>query len=152
MAQAKIRNARKSFNFKVIIAGIDQFSIQNVTLPIKEIEGVEHGASNFNVQSPGKISWSDMEFEKLMSFIGPDNDIWNWMKLAQDSEAGSTVPAVYERIITLIELAPNGITALNTHIITCWPKKVEYGKHSRVDAAENIMEKVTFAVNGYKRI
>lgn len=152
MPQPKIRNARKSFNWKVAIDGIDQFAVQNVTLPIKEIEGVEHGDTNYNVQSPGKISWSDMELEKLMKFDGPDNVLWDWMLTAQSSEFGGGLPAGYERIITLIELAPDGITALNTHIITCWPKKIEHGKHSRVDSAENIMEKGTFAINGYTRL
>ena len=152
MGQPKIRNARKSFNFKVVIAGVDQFAIQNVTLPIKEIEGVEHGDTNYNVQSPGKIAWSDMEFEKLLNFIGPDNVLWQWMLTAQSSDLGGGLPAGYERIITLVELGSDGITTLNTHVITCWPKKIEYGKHSRIDAGENIMEKVTFAVNGYSRV
>jgi hypothetical protein len=151
MAQAKIRNARKSFNWKVILAGIDQFSIQTVKLPIKEIEKVEHGDTNHNVSSPGKISWSDMEFDKLLNYTGSDNDVWDWMKNAQDAIDGGGTPSQFERIITLVELAPDQVTTLNTHIVTLWPMKVEYGKHSRVDSAENIIEKVTFAVNGYER-
>jgi len=148
----KVRNARKSFNFKILMVGINQFEVQNVTLPEKEIEQVEHGDTNYNVKSPGKIIWSNLTTEKLRSATGPDNVMWQWMLSAQSSDAGGGVPLLYERVITLIELAPDGITALNTYIITCWPSKLTHGKHSRNDTGENIIHTAEFAVNEFRQI
>lgn len=148
----KVVNARKNFNFKVIMAGVTSFMVQTFTPPEKEIEEVEHGDANFNVKTPGKVSWSNAELGKLLLVAAPDNAMWQWMLQCQNTQLGAGQPTGFQRTIQVIELSTDNVTAVNTHVIDCWPQKISYGDKSRVEAGENVIETVTLAVNGYDRV
>lgn len=148
----KVGNARKNFNFKVIMAGVTSFMVQTFTPPEKEIEEVEHGDSNYNVKTPGKASWSNAEMGKLLMVAAPDNAMWQWMLQCQNTTFGVGAALGFQRQIQVIELGPDNVSTLNTHVITCWPSKISYGDKSRVESGENVIETVTFAVNGYDRV
>ncbi len=143
-------NARKNFGWKLLIDGVEQGLLQEVDLPEPEIASVEHGDVNSDVGTPGKINFTDMVVRKLLPVLGADRFFYTWQDECANQIVGSGLPIGYERVITLLELGPDRILVLNTHLVTCWPKKVSRRGHSRSADSANIIEEITFRVNNYE--
>lgn len=54
---ANVANPRKQFKFAIDIQGVNQFKVQKVTRPKSSVEVVEHGDTNYNVGTAGKIKF-----------------------------------------------------------------------------------------------
>jgi hypothetical protein len=73
--------------------------------------------------------------------------MWDWMKLAQNFDTGSTIPQFYKSDFNIIELGNDGFTPLNAWLCTgCWVKKVKMPDMKR-SSNENTIEEVTLSVD-----
>lgn len=150
---AKIANARKVFNFVVEIDGIDQFTVQKVTLPEITVEQVEHGDTNHMIKTAGMVSIGNMTFEKLKRMPGSDTDAWDWLRLAQSQVLGGGVLSeAYKRVLVIKEMDSTGLITLNRHICTgCWVTKVSQNDLDRT-SSDNVMQTVELSVDVYEQI
>lgn len=150
---AKIANARKSFNFVVEIDGIDQFSIQKVTLPEVTVEQVEHGDTNYMVKTAGMVTVGNMTFERIKRMPGSDTDAWDWLRLAQSQVAGGGVLSeAYKRILVIKEMDSTGLITLNRHICTgCWVTKISQNDLDRT-SSDNVLQTVELSVDIYEQV
>ena len=149
----KVANTRKVFNFRVEIAGVDQFEIQKVTLPEYEVESVEHGDVNYKVKTAGMVSISDMTFEKVKRLPGSDIDIWTWLTSAQSITAGGGLLSVgYKRVVVIKEMDPTGLNTVNSYVLGgCWVKKVANSDFDRT-SSDNSIETVTLSVDTMEKL
>lgn len=150
---AKVANPRKVFNYKVEINGFDQFEIQSVKLPTKEVEIVKHGDTNYDVKTGGRITTGEMVFTRLMPVTNSDTVGWNWLALVQDDFAGGGVlPSVYKQDMVLKEMDTTGLVTVNSWIIEgAFPTKLEYSDFDRMKS-DNMTEKMTLSVDRCRRI
>lgn len=150
---AQIANTRKVFNFRVEIAGMDQWEIQKVTLPEVEIEAVEHGDTNHKVKTAGMVTVGDLVFEKLRPLPSSDNWAWNWLNQAQDMAlGGGQLPINFKQTIVLKEMDNTGNSTLNRWVCEgCWVKKISQSDFDRA-ASDNIIETITLSVDRVRRI
>ena len=147
---AKVANPRKVFQFALDAQGINQYLVQKITPPEVEIESVEHGDTNYDVKTAGKVKTGDMVLEKLKPAEGPDLWAHNWFKQAQDVLlGGGALSQVYKKDLTIRELDPSGKVTLQTHIIEgAWVKKISLNDRDR-GASDNSIETVTLSVDRY---
>ncbi len=145
---AHVPNARKGFNFKIEINGLDAFECQKVTLPEVEIEGVEHGDTNYKVKTAGQVKVGDIKIEKLKRLPGSDTWAWNWLKQAQNMTTGAGgLASDYKRTVIIKEMTPSGLGTLNKWVCDgCFVKKVSQSDFSRMDS-ENIIQTVELSVD-----
>lgn len=150
---AQVANTSKVFNFKVEVNGVDQFEIQTVQLPKGTVEKVMHGDTNYDIKTPGRISFDDLVFEKVRPAPFSDTWAWDWLMLAQDPDlGGGQLPSVIKQNIVIKELAPDNVTTLNRWLCTgCWVTEVDGGKLDR-KSSDNIIETVTLSVDKARRI
>lgn len=146
---AKIKNPRKKFLFSLTFPKhpINPYLCQKVTLPDIEIEEVAHGDVNRDVKTAGRVTIGSLTVEKLKTTAGSDTWIWDWLFACQDHIlGGGLVPSDYWENMVVNELAEDGKTVLNTHVLSeVWPSKIEGLEFDRM-ASENTIEKITFSV------
>lgn len=149
----KVANPRKVFNFRVEVAGIDQFEVQKVTLPEIEIEGVEHGDVNYKVKTPGMVTVGDMTFEKLKRLPGSDTDMWDWLNQAQNITTGGGLLGLdYKRNVVIKEMDSTGTNTVNSYVCTgCWVKKIANSDFDR-QGSDNSIETVTLSVDTIEKV
>lgn len=152
---AQISNPRKEFNFSITIVGapINPFLVQELQLPDIDIEQVEHGDTNFDVKTGGRVKTGNMQLEKIMTTSGADNYFFDWALGVQDSMiGGGSPPATYKRKILVKELAEDGTSAVNTWVCDgCWPAKINGQKFSR-KSSDNSLEKLEISVDRCEKI
>ncbi len=143
-----VANARKSFNFKIEINGLDQFECQKITLPETEIEKVEHGDTNFKVKTAGQVKLGEIKIEKLKRLPGSDTWAWQWLKQAQNMETGGGgLAANYKRTVIIKEMTPSGLGTLNSWVCDgCWVSKISQSDFSRTDS-ENLIQSIELSVD-----
>lgn len=143
-----VANARKAFNFRVEIAGFDQFEFQKLTLPDVEIEKVEHGDTNFKVKTAGMVKVGELKIEKLKRLPGSDPAAWLWLQQAQNMlTGGGNLAQVYKKTVIIKELGPSGLSTLNTWMLSgCWISKITQTDFSRTDS-ENVIQQLEFSVD-----
>ena len=146
---ANVKNPRKKFLWRLtfIKHPMNAYLCQKVTLPDVEIDQVAHGDVNRDVKTGGRVSVGNMQVEKLMTTSGPDNWLHDWLYSVQDHiNGGGLTPEQYWETIMVEELAEDGNTVLNTHIMEeCWPSKVTGLDLDRM-ASENTIEAIEFSV------
>jgi phage tail-like protein len=124
---ANISNPRKKYNWTIAFPGfaLEPFLVQNVEIPDREIEVVEHGDTNYDVKTGGRVKLGMLTLEKIMTTSGSDGYFEGWMAMINDSfTGGGSTPTTYKRTIVVTELAEDGTTALNIWTMTgCWPSK-----------------------------
>lgn len=145
---AKIASTRKVFNFRVEIAGLDQWEIQKATPSEPEIEAVKHGDTNHDIKTPGRVSFTDLILEKLRPMNGSDNWAWLWLLEAQNPlTGGGSLPIKVNQIIILKEMDNTGFLTLNRWVHEgCWVRKVSQSAFDR-NSSDNIIETATLSVN-----
>lgn len=145
--------ASKVFNFKIEIAGIDQFLIQDVKVPEVEIGSVEHGATNYNIKTAGGVSYSDAELQKIVPADGGDKWAWGWLIEAQNTDTGTgKLPKDYYKDVIFKVCDPTG-KAIETYLWEgCWVKKIGTSNFKRGNQSENVIETVTLSVNKVRRL
>lgn len=146
---AKVKNPRKKFLFRITFVKhpFNSYLAQKVTLPDKEIDVVEHGDINRDVKTAGRVKIGTLKVEKLSTTSGPDNWINEWLYSCQDHiNGGGLTPSQYWEDVLVEELAEDGTTVLNSHIMSeVWPIKIEGIELDRT-ASENTIESIEFAV------
>lgn len=145
---AQIADARKVFNFRIEMDGIDQFEIQKATPPEVEVESVSHGDANSDVKTAGRVKVADLVCEKLKPLPASDLWAWDWLQLAQNmGTGGGGLASSYKKTIVLKELAPDNVTTINRWILEgCWVKKLSQSDFDR-NASDNVIETVTISVD-----
>lgn len=146
---AQIKNPRKKFLFRIRFPKhpFNDYLAQKVTLPDMEIDQVAHGDINRDVKTAGRVTVGNLKVEKLMSTSGPDNWIQDWFYSCQDViNGGGLTPEQYWETAIIEELAEDGRTVLNTHILDeVWPCKMAGLELDRT-ASENTIEEIEFSV------
>lgn len=152
---AKFANPRKKFNFSIQITPepINPFLFQKVTLPDAEIAKDSHGDTNHDIHTAGRVSYSNIVCEKLMSSGAGDAYMWSWFDTCQSSMiGGGAPPSMYKKVITIFEYAEDGATVLNTWVATgVWPcvlKGLELDRQS----SENTIETVEFSIDKLSKV
>ena len=139
---ANFANPRKKFNFSILVSPVttNPFLFQKVTTPDVEIEADEHGDSNHNIKTAGKVSYSNIMCEKLQPSRSADNYMWNWAEECQSSIlGGGSTPFQYKRRVEIMEYAEDGITEINRWIAYgCWPTKINGLDLNRAESGNTI--------------
>ncbi len=141
-------DARKVFNFRIEIQGVDQLLIQTVKRPEIELGAVEHGGDDMNIKTAGGMSVSDAELTKIMDLPNSDNWGWNWLTSARGSLAAN-----YKRDVIFKEMHPDGVTPLSIELWKgAWCKKLTKSDFKRGVQNENTMETATISVDEVVKI
>jgi hypothetical protein len=152
---AKVKNPRKNFLFSIQFPKhpINTYLCQKVTLPDIEIEQVTHGDVNRDVKTAGRISVSNLVLEKLITTAGSDTWLHDWLMSCQDILLGGGLPpSYYWETVVVSELAEDGTTVLNQHIMTeVWPCKIT-GLDLDRTSSENTVEKAEFSVGTIDKV
>lgn len=113
-----------------------------------EIEQVEHGDTNHNIKTAGKVSIGNLIVEKLSTTSGSDTWINDWLQSCQDIIlGGGNIPSLYKETCVVCELAEDGVSVLNTHVYDgVWPCK-STGIELDRSSSENTIEKIEFSVD-----
>ena len=147
---AKIANPRKSFNFTITIVGIpfDAFLAQKVSIPEIEAEVVEHGDTNHDIKTAGRVKYGMINIEKIITTSGPDNYFYDWLDSCQSAVlGGGLTPTLYKRDIVISEFAEDGATVINTYTcFGCWPSKIAAQDQSRTES-DNTVENIDLCVD-----
>lgn len=146
---AQVKNPRKKFLFRIRFPKhpFNDYLAQKVTMPDIEIDQVEHGDINRDVKTAGRVKIGNMKVEKLMTTSGPDDWLHDWLYSCQDHIlGGGLTPSQYWEDAVVEELAEDGQTVLNTHMVgEIWPCKVSGLELDRT-ASENTIEEIEFSV------
>lgn len=147
---AKFANPRKKFNFSIDIIPepINSFLFQKVDLPDAEIQKDAHGDTNHDIYTAGRVSYSNITCEKLMTSSAGDSYMWTWFDTCQSSMLGGGAPPdSYKKTIIVHEYAENGATILNTWkaegVWPCVMKGLSFDRQS----SENSIEHIEFSVD-----
>lgn len=152
---AKVVNPRKKFNFTVQVVGIpiDPFLVQNCEIPEREIEVVEHGDTNHDIKTGGRVKFGNITLEKIMTTDGADTYFEDWMAGIQDPLIGGGLnPSFYKRDLVITELKEDGTGILNIWTcIGCWPNKRGAINLDRTES-ENTIESIELCVDKVEKV
>lgn len=169
---AKNHNPRKKFNFSVQVVGapIDPFLVQNVEIPEREIEVVEHGETNHDIKTGGRVKFGMIILEKILTTdlnSGEHTYFEDWMASVQDPvTGGGLTPGTalgYKRNIIITEFPESGIVVnpltgsptgafLNQWICTgCWPSKRNAIDLNRTES-DNTIEHIELCVDYLEKV
>lgn len=150
---ATVSNPRKKFNFSIKFPNdaLQPFLVQNVEIPEREIEVVEHGDTNFDVKTGGRVKLGMITLEKILVASGSDTYFEDWMVSVQDEMiGGGGVPGGltgYKRTMVITEFKENGTAPINTWTCYgCWPSKRNSISLSRTES-DNTIESVEICVD-----
>ena len=152
---AQVSNPRKEFNFTIQIAPapINPFLAQKVEIPEITIDQTEHGDTNHDIKTAGRVKVGNINISKIMTTSGADNYMFDWAYSCQDPIiGGGLVPRQYKRVVTITELAEDGTSALNTWVcIGCWPTKINGMKLDR-QSSDNTIESIELSVDKIEKL
>lgn len=144
---ARVPNPRKVHNFFLVVNGVDQFEIQEMTFPEISVDVVEHGDTNFIVKTPGLFKIGTIQFKKLKRIETTDSLMIEKLLFAQNPTlGGGALPSTLaENIIIEERDTTNQITVGRILWEGCWISNVGQSAFSRT-ASENIIQDVTVQV------
>jgi len=152
---AKFANPRKKFNWSIQISPdpINPFMFQKVTIPDANIEKVGHGDTNHDIKTAGRVEYGDIVCEKLMPSDQGDAYMWSWFDTCQSSVlGGGAPPSIYKKVITIVEMAEDGATILNTWVAEgVWPASLP-GQEKDRQSSDNAIENVEFSIDKLTKI
>lgn len=157
---AQVANPRKGFNFRITVinaagAILNNFLVQEVSLPETSVDVVEHGDTNHIVKTGGMKKYGMLKIKKLCPAdltSGLDDFVWSWINGIQNENlGGGLTPIAYWRTIRIEQLAPNGLTPIAIHTYEeCWPTRVNGIDLNRMQS-NNVIEDIEFSVNRMQR-
>lgn len=152
---AKVKNPRKRFLWQISFPKhpVNSYKFQSCTLPEVSIEEVSHGDINRDVKTGGRVTIGTMTVRKLLTTDGSDTWFWDWLNSVQDILlGGGLVPTEYWEDAVVQELAEDGVTVINTHLLSeVWPTRVNGLELDRT-SSENTIEEIEFSVGTYDKI
>lgn len=145
---AQINNPKKKFNFGIQIPGMNEFLVQDVTLPDFELEEETHGDFNYDVKTAGRAKFSRLMTKKLSPADANDSLIWDYMRRIQDVySTGGQLPSQYKTVIEVIHYSNDGVTILDRYRYEgAYPTKLNGIELSRV-SSENTIEDIEWNVD-----
>lgn len=152
---AQISNPRKQFNFSIQIAPapINPFLAQEVEIPDINVEPVSHGDTNHDIKTAGRVTYGNITINKIMTTSGSDNYMFDWLYSCQDPIiGGGNIPSFYKRVVTITELAEDGVSILNTWVCTgCFPVTINGMTLSRT-SSDNTIESIELSVDKIEKL
>lgn len=152
---AKFANPRKKYNFSIQISPdpINPFLFQDVTLPDADIEEDTHGDTNHDIKTAGRVSYGKLVCEKLLPSNQGDAYMWSWFDTCQSSLLGGGAPPdAYKKIFTIVEMAEDGATVLNTWMAEgAWPSSLKGLELSRKESG-NTIENIEFSIDKLSKV
>lgn len=152
---AKVKNPRKKFLWSIsfIKHPINAYLFQTVTLPEVTIEQTSHGDVNRDVKTAGRVTIGNMTATKLETTSGSDTWLHDWMKGIQDTLlGGGLTPSLYFEDCLVNELAEDGVSILNSWILSeVWPTKVNGQELDRM-SSDNSIEDIEFSVGTFEKL
>lgn len=149
MSVAKVKNPRKKFLWQLVFIKhpINPYLFQSVTLPEINVEQVSHGDINRDVKTGGRVTVGNLVATKLETTSGSDTWLWDWMGSVQDMVlGGGLVPSQYWEQVQVNELAEDGVSILNSWLLSeVWPTKLNGQELDRM-SSDNTMEEIEFSV------
>lgn len=147
---AQVNDPKKSFQFNILVAGLNTYEAQKVNLPDWELDVVEHGDVNHDIKTAGKVKFGDLVVEKLRPVTsGYPNWVWDWILSIQNASLGGGLnPSAYKRTVIITQLGYDGFTV--TDIWECsgvFPKKINGMEFNRGGTSENSIETIDFSVD-----
>jgi phage tail-like protein len=132
---------------------LDPFLVQNVNLPDTDTEQATHGDTNHDIKTAGRVKYSNIQLEKILTTSGSDTYFWDWQASCQDVIlGGGLTPTLYKRIMNINELAEDGVTIINTWIATgVWPTKIKGQKQDR-KSSDNTIEGVELSIDELEKL
>ena len=152
---AKINNPRKKFlwSIKFIEHPLNPYLFQSCTLPEISIEQVSHGDVNRDVKTAGRVSVGTLTVSKLETTAGSDTWLWDWLMSCQDLLlGGGLTPSQYFEEAIISELAEDGVSVLNSWLLTeVWPMRVNGQELDRM-SSDNTLEEIEFSVGTCEKL
>ena len=152
---AKVKNPRKKFLWQIIFVEhpVNSYLFQNISLPEITIEEVAHGDINRDVKTGGRVTIGTMTAQKLETTSGSDTWLWDWMMSVQDHQlGGGLTPPEYWSIANVNELAEDGVSVLNSWILTeVWPTRLNGQELDRM-SSDNSIEEIEFSVGTIEKL
>lgn len=152
---AKVKNPRKKFLWQIIFTEhpVNSYLFQNVTLPEITIEEVAHGDINRDVKTGGRVTIGTMTAQKLETTSGSDTWLWDWMMSVQDHQlGGGLTPPEYWCTAVVNELAEDGVSVLNSWILSeVWPTRLNGQELDRM-SSDNSIEEIEFSVGTIEKL
>lgn len=150
---AEIENPSKEFQFRITLPGLNSFLAQEVNLPEKDIDVVEHGDTNFLVKTGGMVKVGNLMIDKICPSDDTDDFVWDWLESIQSQDSGGgDLPSEYKTEGMVEQLGNDGITTVKAWLLSgCWPHKVNGVKFSRTSSS-NTVERIEFCADKFKRI
>ena len=147
---SQIQNPAKGFQFNILIAGINPFTVQDVKQPDWGFEKDVHGDANYKVNTAGMMDIGTLTIQKIVNGTAPGLDKWLWSKLLliqNPITGGGLLPSEYKEIIIIQQLAANNIVPLQTWTWEgCFPLKINGVEFSRMKS-ENTIHTIEFSVD-----
>jgi phage tail-like protein len=145
---AEIDDPKKSFNFGIIAAGLNPYTVQECNLPDFDLDIVEHGQDNHMIKTAGMIKFGDVTVNKLRPVTLEDNWIWDWIQGIQDAIfGGGQLPQDYKRDFDIVQYSYDNITITDRWEISgSFPKKINGLKLGRMKS-ENSLEEILLSVD-----
>jgi hypothetical protein len=153
-----VKNPKKQFNFRISIPkdpSLPIFSCQEVKLPDFEIDEDEHGEGNLTIKTAGMVKISKATLSRIMPSSPAQINasllskyFFDWAGLAQNILiGGGSDEGAYKRDVLIYELANDGITVLNTSVLTgAWVSKINGRAYKRAESG-NLVEEVELSVD-----
>lgn len=122
---ANIANPRKQFQFSISVPGLNPFLAQKVTIPEQSIDVTEHGDTNYDVKTGGRVKYGKILIDKISTALGPDNWVEDWMATVQNVFlGGGLLPSLYKQTVTIDQYSNDGVTIINSWTLYgAWPSK-----------------------------
>lgn len=149
---ATVANPRKVFNFSLQFTNVPMESMlfQEVNLPDFEIDVVEHGGTNHDIKTGGRVKVGKLVLRKLLRTVNNTESMvfWDWMQMVQSQTlGGGLTPTAYYRGVIVEEFAEDGMTPINRwEFSECWPNKIN-GQSQKRMASDNTIEEIELSVN-----
>jgi phage tail-like protein len=142
------QNPARAYRFRVEADGVDQWSVQKVTIPDISMSVVEHGAGDHNIKTASKKGVGNATFEKLLASDGTA-DRWGYLWL-ETCIVG--IPTLYKRNLVVKLLGNDGLTTVRSWLlIGCFPVNLTKNDLDRM-ADENFMETLELSVDDVKEL
>lgn len=145
---AQVTDPKKAFQFNIFAAGLNPYAAQDVNIPDFDIEVVEHGDTDHDVKTAGRIKYGNVTVTKLRPIGIGDSWVWAWIERIRNSTTGGgQLARQYKQNISIVQLSYDNITITDEWKCEgAWPTRVNGLALSRTKS-ENSMETVELAID-----
>lgn len=145
---ANVTDPKKVFNFSIATPGLNNFEAQEVTIPDFEIAVVEHGDTNYDAKTGGKIKFGNITIHKIASATSIDTWVHAWIRQVQDAFlGGGQLPQQYQKFLTITQYGPDFVTPTDQYeCYAVWPCKVN-GIELKRTSSDNVIQTIELSTD-----